>query len=73
MGAWRRRSGNPSCCAARSPVYGDVNRLTVPLGIEDRSTIALFLVDGSHAVRWAGSGAFSPDTAADLERALREV
>ena len=54
-------------------VYGDVNRLTVPLGIEDRSTIALVLVDGSHAVRWAGSGAFSPDTAADLELALRDA
>ncbi len=28
-------------------VYGDVGRVTGPLGMEDRSTIALFLVDGT--------------------------
>jgi hypothetical protein len=53
-------------------VYGDVSKLTAPLGIEDRSTIALFLVDRSDRVLWSGSGAFNPDTAEDLERALRE-
>ena len=54
-------------------VYGDVNRLCGPLGIEDRSTISLFLVDGSHTVRWSGRGAFTPETADDLDRALRDA
>jgi hypothetical protein len=52
-------------------IYGDVNKLTAPLGIEDRSTIALFLVDRAHTVRWSGHGAFNPVTAEDLERSLR--
>lgn len=52
-------------------IYGDVTKLTAPLGIKDRSTIALFLVDRAHTVRWAGRGQFNPDTAEDLERALR--
>ena len=53
-------------------VYGDVTKLTAPLDIQDRSTIALFLVDRAHTVRWSGSGRFNPDTAEDLERALRK-
>ncbi len=53
-------------------VYGDVTKLTGPLGIEDRSTIALFLVDRAHNVAWSGSGAFTPDVADDLGRALRD-
>lgn len=52
-------------------VYGDVNRLTRPLGIEDRSTIAVLLVDPDGTVRWQGSGGFDPDTAAELDKALR--
>jgi len=53
-------------------VYGDVAKLTAPLGIKDRSTISLFLVDRAHTVRWSGSGRFNPDTAEDLELALRK-
>jgi len=52
-------------------IYGDVSKLTTPLGIDDRSTIALFLVDRAHTVRWAGNGSFDPDTAADLEHHLQ--
>ncbi len=53
-------------------VYGDVRRVTRPLGIEDRSTIALILVDRSGVVRWSGAGGFNPDVAQELERALCE-
>jgi hypothetical protein len=51
-------------------VYGDVSRLTRPLGIEDRSTIAIVLTDRSGRVRWTGSGGFDESVAAELERAL---
>ncbi len=52
-------------------VYGDVRNVTDPLGIEDRSTIALFLVDRSGAVCWAGSGGFDPAAARSLDDALQ--
>jgi hypothetical protein len=52
-------------------VYGDVNRITRPLGIEDRSTIAVFLVEKGGAVRWHGTGRFDDDLAAELDTALR--
>ncbi len=51
-------------------VYGDVGRVTGPLGIKNRSTIALFLVDASGVVRWSGSGGFDSVTARDLGDAL---
>ena len=51
-------------------IYGDVNRLARPLGIDDRSTIALFLVEASGEVRWQGSGGFDKSTAEDLDRAI---
>ncbi len=50
-------------------VYGDVERMTTPLGIDDRSTIWLFLVDRTGAIRWTGRGAFTPATAAALDAA----
>ena len=53
-------------------IYGDVNRVTRPLGIEDRSTIAVLLVDDSGRVLWHGSGAFAPGLARDLEAVLVE-
>jgi hypothetical protein len=52
-------------------VYGDVNRLTRPLGIRDTSTISLFLVERGGAVRWHGTGRFEPATATSLDDALR--
>ena len=53
-------------------VYGDVNRVTRPLGIEDRSTIALIFVDRAGHVRWRGAGGFAPLLAHELETALAE-
>jgi hypothetical protein len=52
-------------------VYGDVNRLTRPLGVEDRSTISVLLVDPDGTVRWQGTGGFDPDVATELDKALR--
>ncbi len=52
-------------------VYGDVNRLTQPLGIDDRSTIAVVLVDAEGTVGWVGKGGFDPTIAAELAQALQ--
>ena len=52
-------------------IYGDVNRLTQPLGIADRSTITLLLVDRTGTVSWQALGGFAPDTARDLSNALQ--
>ena len=51
-------------------VYTDVRRVTVPLGISDRDTIWLFLVDRAGQVRWRGSGGWDAVTAAGLAAAL---
>lgn len=51
-------------------LYTDVRRVTVPLGIDDRGTIWLFLVDRAGRVAWRGSGGFDPATAAALDTAL---
>jgi len=52
-------------------IYGDVTRLTRPLGIVDRSTISVLLVDATGSVRWQGSGAFDGATARELEVELK--
>ena len=51
-------------------VYGDVTRVTGPLGIGDSSTIWLLLLDRSGTVHWDGRGGFDPETAASLDRSL---
>ncbi|MEI7547444.1 MAG: hypothetical protein WCK21_05225 [Actinomycetota bacterium] len=51
-------------------VYGDVNRVTRPLRIDDRSTIAVLLVDGSGQVLWRASGGFTAALADELEIVL---
>jgi hypothetical protein len=51
-------------------VYTDIRRVTVPLGIGDRDTIWLFLVDRAGRVRWRGSGGQEVATAAALTAAL---
>ena len=53
-------------------VYGDVNRVTRPLGIEDRSTTTVLLLDVDGGVRWQGSGGFSEPVAEALEAALTD-
>jgi hypothetical protein len=54
-------------------VYTDIRRVTVPLGITDRNTIWLFLVDRAGQVRWRGSGGQDAATAAVLTTALAEL
>jgi len=54
-------------------VYTDIRRVTVPLGISDRDTIWLFLVDRAGQVRWRGSGGHDAATAAALAAALAEL
>ncbi|MHB1430955.1 MAG: hypothetical protein ACYCVZ_02400 [Streptosporangiaceae bacterium] len=51
-------------------VYTDLRRLTGPLGITDRNTIWLFLIDRAGRVRWHGSGGCEAATASDLTAAL---
>ena len=51
-------------------IYTDVRRVTAALDIDDRGTIGLYLVDRDGRVRWRGSGAFDPSTAAGLAAAL---
>ena len=51
-------------------VYGDVNRLTTPLGIDDRSTIALFIADDTGKVLWSGAGGFDEAVAAKIAAVL---
>ncbi len=64
---------NPEVLRRTLTVYGDVSRLATPLGIIDRSTVALFLVDRTGAVRWTGSGRYEDGEAHDLERAALAV
>ena len=61
----------PHILARTLTVYGDVSRITTPLSIDDRSTIALFVVDGDGTVLWSGKGSFSAGAAAQLEAVLR--
>ena len=51
-------------------VYGDISRLTGPLSIHHRSTIAVLLVDGNGHVLWQGSGGYSTSAAESLESVI---
>ena len=51
-------------------MYTDLRRVTVPLGIDDRSTTWLCLMDRAGRVAWRGSGGLDPANAAALDTAL---
>lgn len=51
-------------------IYGDLDRVTRPLGIEDRSTISVFCVDRSGQVLWRGSGGYSEELVAEVEAVM---
>lgn len=53
-------------------VYGDVGRVTGPLGITDRSTITVLCVDRQGAVLWQGTGGCTGPLARDLDAVLAE-
>lgn len=65
--------GDPVVLARTLTIYGDVTRLTDPLGIDDRSTIWLFVVDRKGRVRAQASGRFDPAVADELAAALERV
>lgn len=54
-------------------VYGDVNRVIRPLGIDNTSTIAIVCVDRSGEVLWRGHGGFTESLGSDLDRVLAEI
>jgi len=54
-------------------IYGDVNRLTKPLAIENRSTVALIVVDRNGGVRWSGAGGFDERTSQEIDTALHAI
>ena len=64
----QREPGSPAAAADNGST--DLRRVTAPLGISDRNTIWLFLVDRAGQVRWRGSGSWDPATAASLAAAL---
>jgi hypothetical protein len=51
-------------------IYGDLDRVTRPLGIEDRSSISVFCVDRSGQVLWRGTGGYSEELAAEIEAVI---
>jgi hypothetical protein len=51
-------------------LYTDVRRVTDALGIGDRSTIWLFVVDRAGGISWARSGGYDEATAASLDEML---
>ena len=61
---------NPVILQRTLTIYGDVNRVTRPLGIDDRSTITVLLVDRAGTVRWQAQGGHSPEAALELDAAL---
>ena len=53
--------------------YGDLGRITGPLGIRGRGRIQLLLLDDAGTVVWQGAGPYAAGTAASLEAALDEL
>lgn len=53
-------------------IYGDVDRVTGPLHIVDRSTITVVLVDADGRVLWRGKGGRTTPLAESLETAIAE-
>lgn len=51
-------------------VYGVVSQLTGPLGIVDRSTITVLVVQSDGSVTFSATGGFTPELAVELHQAL---
>jgi len=64
---------DPTVLRRTLTVYGDRTRLTDPLGIGDRGTVTILLVDADGTVRWTGSGGFVQATVDGLDAALRSA
>lgn len=61
---------NPVVLRRTFTVYGDLQRLTLPLDIRDRSTITLLCLDQKGHVRWTGHGGYTTAVARELESVL---
>ena len=72
-GGMAKAIGDPVVLQRTLTVYGDVGRLTRPLGIQDRSTITLTVVDRGGRVHWSGAGAFEANTAKGIDAALEAM
>ncbi len=51
-------------------IYGDVRRVTEPLGIATTATITVLAVDGEGVIRWSGAGGYCAAASNQLEAAL---
>ena len=60
----------PTVLRRTMTVYGNVEKVTSPLKIPDRSAIVTLLVDRDGVVIWSTRGSFSPDAAASLNARL---
>jgi hypothetical protein len=69
-GGMRRGIPDPVVRRRTLTAYVPVGPITAELGITDTGDIWIFLVDRAGCVRWRGRGGFSPNSAADLARAL---
>lgn len=69
-GGMARHIGDPVVLARTVTVYGDVAALTGPLGITDRSTVAVVLTDPAGTVGWFATGGPSDEAAAGLAAAV---
>lgn len=69
-GGMARHIGDPVVLARTVTVYGDVGVLTGPLGITDRSTVAVVLTDPAGNVAWFAPGGPSREAVADLATAV---
>jgi hypothetical protein len=72
-GGMARAIGDPVVLRRTLTVYGDVSRLTGPLGITNLETVTVLALDGLGSVRWSGTGGFEPSLAEELEAALAAV
>ena len=54
-------------------IYGDINRITQPLHITDRSTITVLVVDSAGTVHWKTTGGYSSHNAAALATELASL
>lgn len=72
-GGMARAIRDPVVLRRTLTVYGDVGRLTAPLGITDQATVTVLAVDGLGVVRWSGTGGFDDVLAGELEAALAAI
>ena len=51
-------------------IYGDIRRVTEPLGIATTTAISVLALDGERAVHWSGTGGYSAAASNQLEAVL---